>query len=144
MQCQKYFLTTPLCRTCSKTNSRFQNHKSASILSKIMSINLLFDLEQMAAILDFCPQCLKCFVTAPLCRTCPKHYSRHQNHKSVFFMSKIIYIYCLSLHKWQTYWILPYFFFNIECLRHIPENPLFEKCLCQISSFYVNFKNVFS
>ena len=34
----------------------------------------------------------------------------------------------------------------IYCLKspHYPENSLFEEYLCQISSFYVNFKVVFS
>ena len=35
-----------------------------------------------------------------------KPYGRHQNKKFASFLSKMISIYCLTLHKWRTSWIL--------------------------------------
>ena len=43
-----------------------------------------------------------------------KPYSRHQTHKSVSILSKNIWIYSLTLHKWRPSWILPPFL-NIKC-----------------------------
>ena len=50
MHCLKYFPTTPLCRA--QLYNRNQKYESASIVLK-NDINLLFDLGQLAAILDF-------------------------------------------------------------------------------------------
>ena len=73
MHCLKYFLTTPLCTAYLKTP--IIDTKTRIYLYYVENdMNLLLDLEQMAAILDFLPtmQCLIYFPTTPLCRTYPK------------------------------------------------------------------------
>ena len=81
-------------------------------------MNLLLDLEQMAAILDFLPtmQCLKHHCVGHTM----KPYNRHQKYESASIMLKMISIYCLTLGKWRPSWILP----TMQCLMLFLTTPL--------------------
>ena len=68
-------------------------------------INLLFNLAQIAAILDFTQN------TMSKNTFCPHHYmsgipekpfGRHPNHESLYSV-EIISIHCLTLHKWRPF-----------------------------------------
>ena len=78
-------------------------------------MNLLLDLEQMAAILDFSPtmQCLKYFRQHHCVGHIIKPETIHQKYESASSVLKMISIYCLTLDKWRPSWILP----TMQCLK---------------------------
>ena len=107
MQYLKYFRQHHNDRRTRKPHYR---HKKTRICLYYVEndINLLFDLEQMAAILYYLPtiQCRKYFLTILLCPVYIKTQDRHQKREYISIMSKMISIYCLTLDKWRPSWIL--------------------------------------
>ena len=78
-------------------------------------INLLFDLENMTAILDFTYNAMSysTFWTYHFVGRTRKSHGRHQNHESATILKKMISIYCLTLNIWRPCWILH----TVQCLK---------------------------
>ena len=102
-------------------------------------INLLFDLVQMAAIFDFAHNAMF--------KVLSRNTTMSVMHENLIVDTKIMNLPLLCPHLLfdlaQIATILDLeTFLNFKC--HIPENQLFEKYMCQISSFYHNLKYGFS
>ena len=85
-------------------------------------MNLLLDLAQMAATLNFSTtiQCLNIFRQHHCVRYTLKPYNRTQKYESASIVLKMISIYCLTLNKWRPSWILP----TMQCQKLLLTTPL--------------------
>ena len=121
MQCQKYFLTRPLCRACPKPYRRHQNHEYFTILKKMISI-----------------YCLTLNIWRPSwilpTMQCPKVRSGHTTMSGVpenpMVYTKITHL-LLFWRKWYQFIVWPWTYgghlgFNPQCnvLKYVLATPL--------------------
>ena len=92
-----------------KHHGRHQNHESATIPKKMISIYCLtLSTWRPSWILPTmqCPNVRSGHTTRKLENT-RKLHGRHQNHESATVLKKMISIYCLTLNIWRPSWIYP-------------------------------------